>query len=253
MEQSLSRHALDNLVKSGALASIAHGVYARPETRMTWQGLVYALQNILKTDLTVGGLSALDLQGFAHYLPLSNTNTIHLYGRDALPKWVNSVLPNTVFVWHGEKDFLRSGDSNSPRPLASFTESHVWREDLPPLLISSPERAYLEILMDVPESISFEHADQLMQGLTTLSPRRLSKLLKLCRNVKIRRLFYWLAERHAYPWFTKLPDPIEIDDLGLGSGNRVLAKGGRLNSKYRITIPEEMWQETTNMNDRSDF
>ncbi|WP_192180332.1 type IV toxin-antitoxin system AbiEi family antitoxin domain-containing protein [Mesorhizobium amorphae] len=95
--------------------------------------------------------------------------------------------------------------------------------------MSSPERAYLEVLMDVPGAISFEHADQLLQGMTTLSPKRMEQLLRKCTNVKLRRLFYWMAERH-----------------------RVLVRGGRLDPKYRITVPEEMWPQpalTTNKSD----
>lgn len=55
--------------------------------------------------------------------------------------------------------------------------------------MSSPERAYLEVLVDVPKTVSFEHADQLLQGVTTLSPRRMEHLLRNCANVKVRRLF----------------------------------------------------------------
>ena len=79
--------------------------------------------------------------------------------------------------------------------------------------------------MDVPKSISFEHADQLLQGLTTLSPRRLERLLKRTRNIKVRRLFYWFAERNNFPWFQKLPSPDTLDDLGLGSGKRITVSG----------------------------
>ncbi|CAN7356046.1 type IV toxin-antitoxin system AbiEi family antitoxin domain-containing protein [Mesorhizobium amorphae] len=45
--------------------------------------------------------------------------------------------------------------------------------------MSSPERAYLEVLMDVPGAISFEHADQLLQGMTVLSTKRMEQLLRI--------------------------------------------------------------------------
>ncbi|BCH12782.1 hypothetical protein MesoLj131c_70400 (plasmid) [Mesorhizobium sp. 131-3-5] len=50
-----------------------------------------------------------------------------------------------------------------------------------------------------------------------------------------------MAERHSYAWLKKLPKPEALDELGLGRGNRVLVGGGRLDTKYRITVPEEMW------------
>jgi hypothetical protein len=259
MNQSpdFDRHALDNLLKSKQLMPLAPGVYMRPGTHLTWQGVISALQTIFRTELSVGGLTALELQGLAHYLPLSRQRTVHLYGKDSLPAWLEMALPDVHFVRHNrlssigatglvnreydtqERSFI---DAETPGQRAS-----AW-----PFTMSSPERAYLEVLMDVPEAISFEHADQLLQGMTTLSPRRMEQLLRKCANVKVRRLFYWIAERHSYAWLKKLPAPDKLDELGLGSGNRVLARGGRLDPKYRITIPEEMWTPPARTTDKSD-
>lgn len=47
----------------------------------------------------------------------------------------------------------------------------------------------------------------------------------------------------SYAWLKKLPKPEALDELGLGSGNRVLVRGGRLDTKYRITVPEDMWTQ----------
>lgn len=60
-----------------------------------------------------------------------------------------------------------------------------------------------------------------------------------------------MAERHPFSWLKKLPEPEALDELGIGSGNRVVAKGGRLDSKYRITIPEEMWTPPAHTTDKS--
>jgi hypothetical protein len=269
-DADFDRHAVDNLVKSGQLVPLAQGVYMRPGTTPTWEGLVCFLQNVLKTDLTVGGLTALELRGLGHYVAMSGKRVVHLYGKDTMPKWINHVLPGVEFVRHAalaafdrldlgasglvndEYDTglkkLYTGDSLSEFRQAPTGQKNAW-----PFTRSSPERAYLEILKDVPDTVSFEHADQLMQGLTTLSPRRLEKLLKKTQNVKVRRLFYWFAERHQYAWLKKLPDPYVLDDLGMGAGNRVLVKGGKLDTKYKITVPEEMWTGTANTTNKSSF
>lgn len=269
-DTDFDRHAVDNLVKSGQLVPLAQGVYMRLGTTPTWEGLVCFLQNVLKTDLTVGGLTALELRGLGHYVAMSNKRVVHLYGKDTMPKWINHVLPGVEFVRHttlaafdrldlgasglvnDEYDTglkkLYTGDSLSEFRQAPTGQKNAW-----PFTRSSPERAYLEILKDVPDTVSFEHADQLMQGLTTLSPRRLEKLLKKTQNVKVRRLFYWFAERHQYAWLKKLPDPYVLDDLGMGAGNRVLVKGGKLDTKYKITVPEEMWTGTANTTNKSSF
>ena len=264
-DSTLDRHAVDNLLKGQQLAPLAQGVYMRPGTKLTWEGVVCCLQNVLKTDLCVGGLTALELAGFAHYLDLSDRKAIHLYGKDRLPPWCNQVLLSVQFIRHpplsdlgasgvvndeydtGEKR-LYNGDPLQQKPSAPSLQQDRW-----PFTRSSPERAFLETLADVPDTVSFEHADQLMQGLTTLTPHRLEKLLRLCRSVKVRRLLYWYAERNHHAWFNKLPEPETLDELGLGSGNRVLAKGGKLVAKYKITVPEELWTPAVNTTDKSSF
>lgn len=42
MENNLSHHAIDNLVKSNQLESISKGVYVRNKTKITWQSVVYS-------------------------------------------------------------------------------------------------------------------------------------------------------------------------------------------------------------------
>lgn len=90
------------------------------------------------------------------------------------------------------------------------------------------------MLNEVPNKISLEHADQLIQGMTLLSPRTLQKLLEACTNVKVKRLFLWFGSRHNYTWFSKL----NTDNINLGSGNRVIIKGGELDKTYKITVPK---------------
>lgn len=246
--QRLTRHAVDNLVKSAQLQPLANGVYSRPGTSLTWQGVVCSLQHLPATGLTVGGLTALELHGLAHYAPGSAKRTVHLYGPDDLPRWVSGILSNVQFVRHSTNELrgrslvnheyrVRDQTFHNRDPLLEFTVPLTWREDVWPLTASSPERAMLEVLMDVPKTVSFEHADQLMQGLTSLSPRRLQSLLELCGNIKVRRLFLWLAQRYKYPWLAKL-DTQKID---IGSGKRVLAEKGRLDPTFLITVPSEMY------------
>jgi hypothetical protein len=73
-----------------------------------------------------------------------------------------------------------------------------------------------------------------MQGLTTLSPRNLQKALESCKNVKVKRLFFWFADRQNYVWL----DKINRENITLGSGNRMIIQGGKLDNKYKITVPE---------------
>jgi hypothetical protein len=245
LAQGLSRHTLDNWVKSGQLASVVYGVYKRPDTKLTWQGVVYSLQR-MGSDLRPGGITALSYQGLGHYLQLGQHQTVHLYGQEHLPRWLNKLLPDVTFVRHNEAQLLGRHPHSGIDALKEFEATTLINIAVPfsDILTSSPERAWFEVLLDVPEKISFEHADQLMQGLVNLSPKRLNKLMALCQNVKVRRLFLWFAERHRHAWFGKLDIESYTWESGLlGSGKRVLAKGGKLEPKYLITVPETMQQE----------
>jgi hypothetical protein len=233
MENNLTRHAIDNLVKSNQLASISKGVYVRNGSKITWQSIVFSLQSILKTDLVVGGLTALEMQGLSHYVSLSENKIVHLFGNDVLPEWVVNLDLNVKFVRHTTNSLFPK-NSEERKQLHPFTVVRDWDNDNRKLILSSPERAYLEVLLDVPQKITFEHADQLMQGLTTLSPRNLQKTLESCQNVKVKRLFFWFADRQKYVWLGKL----NRENITLGSGNRMIVKGGKLDTKYKITVPE---------------
>ena len=253
--QGVERYTLDNWVKQGRLLSLTPGVLARSDTKkLTWQGVVCSLQHLMKLALVPGGLTALELQGMEHYLPLAAQNTVHLYGPDALPKWVSKVLPDTVFVYHNTRRVFGGGGlrndvyntqtdvHTNADPLHVFSRAFAWGFNEWPLTISTPERALFEMLLDVPEHMSLEHADKLMQGLATLSPRRLNKLMEHCTSVKVKRLFLWLAERHEFPWYKKLDlDHFNMKSGALGSGKRMLVKGGKLDQKYLITVPEELY------------
>ena len=104
------------------------------------------------------------------------------------------------------------------------------------MVLSTPERAILEMLDEVPQKETFHQADMLMDGLVGLSPQRMTLLLQECRSVKVKRLFLWFADRHKHAWFERL-DRKSID---LGSGKRMLIRGGRLDPTYLITVPRNL-------------
>ena len=230
LSKGIGIHSVDNALKSHKLTSLTAGVYARTGMPVTWEGVVSSLQQMSNQDVHVGGLSALELLGYAQYVS-QNNKTIHLYARNSLPTWLNRLMLSTEFKYHSTKSIW-----SDHLELANYTIEHQWREALPPVKVSCPEKAYLEMLMSVPKDISFEHADEIMQGMTSLSPKKLNVLLHNCRNIKVKRLFFWFAERQNYSWYQK----IDYREFDLGKGKRVIAEKGKLNSKYNITVPVDM-------------
>lgn len=231
--RGMSRHAIDNTLKSNKLKPLAVGVYTRPDSPSSWQSVVCSLQLMADYPIYIGGLSALQQLGLAQYLTGTNIKTVHLYSEKKLPTWLGKIQHETHFKWHGAKTFW----AENLFSIDAFSREIDWHQGLPALKVSCPEKAFLEMLVDVPKSISFDHANEIMQGMTSLSPNKLGSLLKACKSIKAKRLFLWFAEKQGYAWFKKL----DLTDVDLGAGNRVIVKAGKLDKKYLITVPEHLY------------
>ncbi|MDP1701296.1 MAG: type IV toxin-antitoxin system AbiEi family antitoxin domain-containing protein [Aestuariivirga sp.] len=238
-------------VASGWLERLAQGVYKRPGGKLVWEQVVISLQALLEFPLVVGGKTALTLQGFAHYLP-REVNDVHLYGPKAMPTWLNKLPLQVRFHYHNSETLFRDdpitrglthlswiqkeNTSVSADPVHGRFNIMPWGQWDWPLTLSTPERAILELLDDLPEHESFDQADKFMEGLASLSPRRIQKLLADCKSVKVKRLFLFFAARHHHGWLKHL----DTAAVNLGTGKRMLARGGKLDQRYLITVPEEL-------------
>lgn len=239
-------------VKSGWLEQPVRGLYRRPRGTLSWQQVVISLQTLLGQPLYVGGRTSLELQGFAHYLTFEQ-RSVHLYGNQKPPSWLGKLQLPQKFIYHNtatlfESDPLTKGlsrlawdlDKNTGRDLTRFQGGDLtalsWGQWDWPLTLSVPERAYLELLDELPNRESFHQADMLMQGAVNFSPRRLQKLLADCSSIKVKRLFFFFADRHNHVWLKRL----DKDAINLGAGKRLLVRGGRLDPVYLITVPENL-------------
>ena len=248
-------------VASGWLQRVTRGVFRRPlhrpglddsEAPLRWQHVVISLQSVLERPVTIGGRTALELDGFAHYVSSSGPREVHLYGDERAPGWLGKLPIETAFVYHNARKLFRAepisdvvsdlrsemasvGPSNLPTIHGGLTWMHFGDGDWP-IVLSTRERAILELLDELPDRETFHQADVLMEGLVSLSPRRMSHLLRECRSVKVKRLFLWFAERHGHAWMERL----DRDGVDLGNGKRMLVRGGKLDPKYGITVPRDL-------------
>ena len=236
--------------KTGWLDQPTRGVYRRTRGTLGWQQVVISLQTLLGQPLIVGGRTALELQGFAHYLA-QGVQTVHLHGPEKPPSWLARLHLPQRFVYHNSRalfanepitqgmtslawDIARSEGRDLTRLQGGDVTTLAWGQWDWPLTLSTPERAYLEMLDELPARETFHQADMILQGAANFSPRRLQKLLADCTSVKVKRLFFFFADRHQHAWRKRL-DKAAID---LGSGKRMLVRGGRLDPVYLITVPE---------------
>ncbi len=252
----LTRHGYSTSLRSqyvaaGWLEQPARGVYRRPGGPLTWEHVVISLQMLLKRPFTVGGRTALELQGYGHYLR-QETREVHLYGPEHLPSWLEALRLATSFSYHNNRRLFgdetplsdsidlekhtRENDGRQPASARYDLIQQAWGHWNWPLVISSPERAILELLDQLPNRESFHQADMLMESLTNLRPRFLQEFLERCRSVKVKRLFFFFADRHEHAWRKHL----DKQAINLGKGVRLLARGGRFNSAYQITVPEDL-------------
>ena len=233
---------------AGRLEQPARGVYRRPRGELSWEQVVISLQVLMEVPVTVGGRTALELQGYAHYLSHARKE-VHLYGDPRLPGWTRKLPLQTHFAMHNRARLFPGFSGKLPSYSLDGRKPMDTRASLPgalrvlpwgqwqwPLVVSTPERAVLELLDELPDRESFHQVDALVEGLATLSPRRLQDLLTECRSIKVKRLFLFFADRHNHSWFRKL-DTKAVD---LGKGKRMLATGGVLDSRYQITVPEDL-------------
>lgn len=239
-------------LKTGRLQQPVSPLYWRnPRGPLTWQQVVISLQTILKCPFVVGGRTALELQGYAHYLP-ATSREIHLYGVDKAPSWLDRLPLETKFRVHNDRVLFENSPvtrgldalswnirTNEGRDVTSFQGGVIaqpWGQWDWPLTLSGAERATLQLLDELPNKESFHQVDALFSGLTNLSPTRMQKLLENCRSIKVRRLFFFFAARHNHAWLKRL----DRTRISLGSGKRMLVRGGRLDHAMQITVPEDM-------------
>lgn len=232
---------------SGWLEQPARGVFRRPRGELSWEQVVISLQALLQFPVSVGGRTSLDLQGYAHYL-LHSQKTVHLYSEKKLPGWVNKLPLEQKLIRHNRGRFLPVLKDMPELSLTAPAEDNEivlpgglrlmrWGHWQWPLVISTPERAILELIDELPDDETFHLVDVTMEGLVNLSPRRMQLLLEQATSVKVKRLFFFFADRHQHSWLGH----IKRDSIDLGKGKRMLVEGGKLDRTYQITVPEEFY------------
>ncbi len=237
--RKIDRKSIFNYERQGWLEKVIRGVYRRPSNDVfsaygaeDWIRTVLSIQHLMGWSCHVGGKTALDLAGFEHYVSFEGVRSVHLYG--STPKWLKRLPTSDLYQLHtnslfqseelglsGLSDYDKPGTTEEPRPRT--------------LIQSKPERAILEWLNELPRRTTFHSVDMVFEGLATLRPKLLTQLLKDCRSVKVKRLFFVFADRHSHAWRKH----IHTDDFDLGAGPRALVEGGKLHPQYRIYVPKE--------------
>ena len=219
--QGISSALLHHYAQRSWLEQVERGVYRRPGDVPGWQAALYVIQKEKKLPVHVGGLTALELQGYGHYV---GERPLFLYApsRTRLPAWFEGAVGRELRFTH--TDFLGDAPQES---LHSLSVESV------PVTASTPERAALEMLYHVPREVGFAEALELTGGLAVLRVNLMQALLESCSSVKVKRLFLYFAREAGHSWYPAL----EHSRIDLGAGKRELVKGGKLDKEFMLTVP----------------
>lgn len=225
VKKGYSPQLLKKYINMKWLRRVGQGAYAKLNDHVTWQGALFALQKQLELPVHVGGLSALEIRGLAHFIQRNEeTRVFHLYNttfqKRALPKWFNQM------------EML----------LCHYYQYHLFEHEIGlevekmhgiDVLISSPERAILEILALVPQKFDYKHAYLLSENLQLLRPTVMQPLLENCLSYKVNRLFLYMANKHQLPCFSHL----DFAKIPIGKGKRTIQAGGHYIAEYQLVVP----------------
>jgi len=223
--QGISRDLVKSYVRWSWLNRVGVGGYSRADSSVRWWGGLYSVQQHLHLPIHVGGLTAMQTLGHAHYLPMKK-EIVHLFG----PRNVN--LPS----WFKNHDWgiTLHHHSTSVFPLGDPVLLVEKKQEDFSVMVSSLELAMLEYLF-LAHGEGYEEARSLMEGLVSLRPAIVQHLLEKCRSVKSKRLFLALADRCQHDWMKAL----DFSKITLGHGKRVFYQGGSLHPRFQITLPTE--------------
>ncbi len=227
-KNGISRDLQQYYLKSGWLQSYGTGAFKRPNENIRWTGALNSIQRQTELSVHVGGLTSISLQGLSHYVRMEK-EPLYLFSPQyvKLPKWfLNQAWSNQIV--HVKTKFL---------PVNSALFEYFL--DGLKLQISYPERAILECLYLLPDRFDMVESYQILEGLSNLRPKILQELLENCNSIKVKRLFLYMASKANHQWL----DFVDQSRIDLGTGDRVIVKGGVYIKKYKISVPKELTEK----------
>ncbi|MEA4868578.1 hypothetical protein SDC9_71313 [bioreactor metagenome] len=207
------------------LTPVGTGVMIRTGESPTIYSALSSLNKQTDKHFYVGGLSALELAGYTHYVPMGRQV---VYVGHPKGEWVPAWLKK--YDWSVDLLCVTSEYFDSSTDITTMMQGAF------EILVSTPERAFMECLNLVPKQYNLMDLYYVMEQLTALRPSRVQVLLEQNTSVKMKRLFLYMAEKAGHVWFGDL----DFSKIDTGSGKREIVPNGVYDNKYQIIIPEEL-------------
>ncbi|MDR2840541.1 MAG: type IV toxin-antitoxin system AbiEi family antitoxin [Paludibacter sp.] len=222
-ENSISHDLQQYYIKANWFTPIAFGVMYRTGDRPTLFSALSCFNAQLNKKFHIGALSALELRGLSHYVPLGRQQIVVYCPRG---EW----LPQWFLKYDWGVDVLIKYYQTKKTGISILSENDF------EFAASSPERAFLECLDMSPKHYNITDLYQVMEILNGLRPELLQSLLEECKSVKVKRLFLYMAEKAEHVWL----EDLDLSKISLGIGKRAIVKNGVYNAKYQITLPRDL-------------
>lgn len=211
--------------KSGWFSMLSKGVMFRTGDKLSSFVAITSYNTQMNKHFYVGAHSALELSGFNHYVPMGKP--VLMMGhpqQDKVPDWMTDTDFDYKLKFFSTKIF-------SMPQLTTINQGDCT------IITSVPEQAFLECLLLAPNQYAYIDLFYIMEQLTAFRPEVVQQLLENTGNIKIKRLFLYMAQKAGHEWFNRL-DKSKIE---LGTGKQKLADNGVYLPEYLITIPKELY------------
>lgn len=220
----------DQLLKkyrdSGWLTSLTKGVMFRTGDKLRSFPVLESYNEQLKKSFHIAAHSALEFFGFNHYVPMGKPLLMIGHPKhERVPTWILNENFDHFFNFFSTETFSK--------PQLTHLSS-----EYPHLQLSTPEQAFFECLLLAPKHYSYMDLFYIMEQLTTLRPQIVQSMLENTNNLKVKRMFLYMAEKSEHHWFHSL----DMNKIELGSAKHKLTENGIYVSKYKITIPKELYE-----------
>ncbi len=208
---------------SGWLDMLVPGVMYRHNEKLSALAAVSSYNRQLVESARIAAHSALELQGFSHYVPMGKPNLMVTGAKSGILAWMNSDKFDVNMI------HFKTSIFNSPMTI----DLKVGELEIP---VSSPELAFTECLYLVPKYYNYMDLYYIMEQLTALDPERVQQTLENTNSQKVKRMFLYMASKAGHYWV----DMLDLNKIGLTTSKLQLVKGGVYNSTYRITVSKEL-------------
>lgn len=219
-----SNQLIKHYKDSGWLESLCHGVFYRKGEKLNNYACLQSYNEQLNKTCRVGAHSALELYGNFHYVPMGHQRIYLFDTKYSKPNWIKANIFVDTFSYFTTETF-----SLIKSKKVSVGEYEV--------LASCPELAFLECLFLCPTYYDLLDVYYIMETLDTLNPNTLQELLSKTKNLKVKRLFLYMAEKANHYWYNML----DLRNIDLGTGKMQIVPNGVYIPKYKITIPISLY------------